>query len=83
MKEQRKKIGGMEFYDVHFSYIDNESLEEYFVSVKEQGGGSLIPDSPAKPGVLHTIGLSNKGMPGLYRLKALVNWSHQVYGIPV
>jgi ATP-dependent Lon protease len=69
VKEQLKKIGGMEFYDVHFSYIDNESLEESFVSVKEQGGGSLIPQEPSKPGILHTIGLSNKGMPGLYRLE--------------
>lgn len=69
VKEQLKKIGGMEFYDVHFSYIDNESLEEHFVSVKEQGGGGLIPEGPGKPGVLHTIGLSNKGMPGLYRLE--------------
>ena len=69
VKEQLKKIGGMEFYDVHFSYIDNESLEEHFVSVKEQGGGGLIPEGPGKPGVLHTIGLSHKGMPGLYRLE--------------
>jgi ATP-dependent Lon protease len=69
VKEQLKKMGGMEFYDVHFSYIDNESLEEHFVSVKEQGGGGLIPEGPGKPGVLHTIGLSNKGMPGLYRLE--------------
>ena len=37
VKEQLKKIGGMEFYDVHFSYIDNESMEETFVSVLEQG----------------------------------------------
>ncbi|MFT6909630.1 MAG: ATP-dependent Lon protease [Oleiphilaceae bacterium] len=72
VKEQLKKIGGMEFYDVHFSYIDIESLEESFVSVKEQGGGGLIPDGPSKPGVLHTIGLSNKGMPGLYRLELQV-----------
>lgn len=72
VKEQLKKIGGMEFYDVHFSYIDNESLEEHFVSVKEQGGGGLIPDGPSKPGVLHTIGLSSKGMPGLYRLELQV-----------
>ncbi len=72
VKEQLKKIGGMEFYDVHFSYIDNESLEEHFVSVKEQGGGGLIPDGPSKPGILHTIGLSNKGMPGLYRLELQV-----------
>jgi len=72
VKEQLKKIGGMEFYDVHFSYIDNESLEEHFVTVKEQGGGGLIPDGPIKPGFLHTIGLSSKGMPGLYRLELQV-----------
>ncbi|WP_119025217.1 protease Lon-related BREX system protein BrxL [Acinetobacter soli] len=72
VKEQLKKIGGMEFYDVHFSYIDNETLEEHFVSVKEQGGGGLIPEGPAKPGFLYTIGLSNKGMPGLYHLELQV-----------
>ncbi|ODL96605.1 ATP-dependent Lon protease [Acinetobacter pittii] len=72
VKEQLKKIGGMEFYDVHFSYIDNDTLEEHFVSVKEQGGGGLILEGPAKPGFLYTIGLSNKGMPGLYRLELQV-----------
>lgn len=72
VKEQLKKIGGMEFYDVHFSYIDNASFEEHFVSVKEQGGVGLIPDGPGKPGVIHTIGLSSKGMPGLYRLELQV-----------
>ncbi len=72
VKEQLKKIGGMEFYDVHFSYIDNETLEEQFVSVKEQGGGGLIPEGPGKPGVVHTIGLSSKGMPGVYRLELQV-----------
>ncbi len=45
-----EKNWGMEFYDVHFSYIDNDTLEEHFVSVKEQGGGGLIPEGPAKPG---------------------------------
>ena len=72
VKEQLKKIGGMEFYDIHFSYIDNESLEEHFVSVKEQGGNTLIPDGPMKPGSLYTIGMSSKGMPGLYRLELQV-----------
>lgn len=72
VKEQLKKIGGMEFYDVHFSYIDNESLAEHFVSVREQGGGGLIPEGPGKPGFVHTIGLSSKGMPGLYRLELQV-----------
>ena len=39
VKEQLKKIGGMEFYDVNFSFVDNDSFEETFVSVPEQGGG--------------------------------------------
>ncbi|MEH6387437.1 MAG: protease Lon-related BREX system protein BrxL [Pseudomonas profundi] len=72
VKEQLKKIGGMEFYDVHFSYIDSETLEEHFVMVKEQGGGALIPEGPSKPGFIHTIGLSGKGMPGLYRIELQV-----------
>ncbi len=72
VKEQLKKIGGMEFYDVHFSYIDSETLEEHFVSVKEQGGSKLIPEGPSKPGFIHTIGLSTKGMPGLYRIEMQV-----------
>lgn len=72
VKEQLKKIGGMEFYDVHFSYIDNLTLEERFVTVKEQGGGGLIPEGPGKPGFIHTIGLSSKGMPGVYRIELQV-----------
>lgn len=55
IKEQLKKIGGMEFYDVHFSYIDQETMEEHFVTVPEQGGDKLIPEGALKPGVLHTI----------------------------
>ena len=67
VKEQLKKIGGMEFYDVHFSYLDNETLEEYFVSVPEQGGGSLIPEGPLSPGTTHTVATGSNGMLGLYR----------------
>jgi len=72
VKEQLKKIGGMEFYDVHFSYIDNESLEEKFVSIPEQGGGSLIPDGPMSPGTMHTVLPGNLGHLGLYRLELQV-----------
>ena len=72
IKEQLKKIGGMEFYDVHFSYIDNDTLEEHFVTLPEQGGGTLIPDGMSKPGQLYTIGVSGKGMPGLYRMELQV-----------
>jgi ATP-dependent Lon protease len=72
VKEQLKKIGGMEFYDVHFSYIDQETLEEKFISVPEQGGGSLIPQGPLHPGVLHTVATGNTGHLGLYRLETQV-----------
>lgn len=69
VKEQLKKLGGMEFYDVHFSYIDNETLEERFVSVLEQGGGGLIPEGQLKPGALHTVAPGSNGMLGLYRIE--------------
>ena len=69
VKEQLKKIGGMEFYDVHFSYIDQETMEERFVGVPEQGGDKLIPDGPLNPGVLHTIATGSGGHLGLYRLE--------------
>ncbi len=72
VKEQLKKIGGMEFYDVHFSYIDQDTMEEKFVNVPEQGGGSLIPDGPLNPGVLHTVGVGSGGHLGLYRLETQV-----------
>ena len=72
VKEQLKKIGGMEFFDVHFSYIDTETLEEKFISVPEQGGGSLIPDGPLNPGVMHTVATGSGGHLGLYRIETQV-----------
>ena len=72
VKEQLKKIGGMEFFDVHFSFIDAETMEEKFISVPEQGGGTLIPDSPLNPGVMHTIATGSSGHLGLYRLETQV-----------
>jgi ATP-dependent Lon protease len=72
VKEQLKKIGGMEFFDVHFSFIDAASMEEKFISVPEQGGGTLIPDSPLNPGVMHTIATGSSGHLGLYRLETQV-----------
>ena len=69
VKEQLKKIGGMEFYDVNFSYIDSETFEERFVSVPEQGGGKLIPEGMANPGTVYTISRAKSGMVGVYRLE--------------
>ena len=72
VKEQLKKIGGMEFYDVHFSYLENENLEERFVSVPEQGGDALIPEGPSSPGTVYTVLPGSSGMQGLYRLELQV-----------
>ena len=72
VKEQLKKIGGMEFYDVHFSYVDQETMDEKFISVPEQGGSSLIPDGPLNPGVLHTVATGSGGHLGLYRIETQV-----------
>lgn len=70
VKEQLKKIGGMEFYDVNFSYTDNDSFEEHYISVPEQGGGKLIPDGMGKPGSVYTVSKSKTGMIGCYMLEA-------------
>ena len=70
VKEQLKKLGGMEFYDVNFSYIDLETFEETYVSVPEQGGGKLIPEGICNPGQVYTVGQGKSGMVGVFRLEA-------------
>lgn len=70
VKEQLKKLGGMEFYDVNFSYIDNETFEERYVSVPEQGGEHLIPEGINNPGCVYTVARSKSGMIGCYRLES-------------
>lgn len=70
VKEQLKKLGGMEFYDVNFSYIDNETLEEHYVSVPEQGGGKMIPEGMCNPGQVYTVSRGKSGMLGVFRLES-------------
>lgn len=70
VKEQLKKLGGMEFYDVNFSYIDTENFEEHYVSVPEQGGGKLIPEGMCNPGQVYTVSRGKSGMIGVFRLES-------------
>ena len=70
VKEQLKKLGGMEFYDVNFSYIDNETFEEHYVSVPEQGGGKLIPEGMCNPGQIYIVSRGKNGMIGVFRLES-------------
>lgn len=70
VKEQLKKLGGMEFYDVNFSYIDLEDMSEHYVSVPEQGGGKLIPEGMCNPGQVYTVSRGKSGMIGVFRLES-------------
>lgn len=70
VKEQLKKLGGMEFYDVNFSYIDMEDNQEHYVSVPEQGGGKLIPEGLCNPGQVYTVSRGKTGMNGVFRLES-------------
>lgn len=54
VKEQLKRIGGMEFWDTNFSYIDKETQEEVYVAVPEERGSNLIEDAPLAPGNCYT-----------------------------
>ena len=70
VKEQLKKLGGMEFYDVNFSYIDLETFEERYVSVPELGSGKLIPEGICNPGQVYTVSQGKSGMIGVFRLES-------------
>ena len=70
VKEQLKKLGGMEFYDVNFSYIDLEDMSEHYVSVPEQDSGKLIPEGLCNPGQIYTVSHGKSGMIGVFRLES-------------
>lgn len=70
VKEQLKKLGGMEFYDVNFSYIDLDDMSEHYVSVPEQGGGKLIPEGICNPGHVYTVSRGKSGMIGVFCLES-------------
>lgn len=69
VKEQLKKMGSFEYYQTSFSYLVNETGEERFVGVAEQGGRDLISADPLPPGTLYTASVSGDGTVGLYRVE--------------
>ena len=73
IKEQLKKMAGMEFFATNFSYIDKESGEEKYVGLKEQGGSKLIPEGPLKAGALYTIAMSTNSVKGLYKIESQIS----------
>ena len=69
VKEQLKKMGSFEYYQTSFSYIDNETREEVFVGVPEEGGRNLISSDPLAPGSVYTASVDSEGKVGLYRIE--------------
>jgi len=69
VKEQLKKMGSFEYYHTSFSYLVNESGEERFVGVPEQGGRNLISADPLAPGTVYSASVSGDGTVGLYRIE--------------
>lgn len=69
VKEQLKKMGSFEYHQTSFSFIDNETREERFVGVPEQGGRDMIAIDPLAPGSVYTASVDDQGKVGLYRLE--------------
>ena len=69
VKEQLKKMGSFEYHQTSFSFIDNETREERFVGVPEQGGGEMISTDPLAPGSVYAASVDDQGKVGLYRLE--------------
>ncbi|WP_053765320.1 protease Lon-related BREX system protein BrxL [Leptospirillum ferriphilum] len=69
VKEQLKKLGSFEYHQTSFSYIDNDTREERFVGVPEQGGRDMIASDPLAPGSVYTASVDDQGKVGLYRLE--------------
>jgi ATP-dependent Lon protease len=73
VKEQLKKMGSFEYYHTSFSYTLQESGEEKFVGVPEQGGRDLISTDPLSPGTVYAAGVTSDGTVGLYRVEVSVS----------
>jgi len=72
VKEQLKKIGGIEFFDVNFSYIDNDDMTEHFVTVPESGGNKIIPEGLVNPGHVYAVAGAPSSKIGVYKIELQV-----------
>lgn len=69
VKEQLKKLGSFEYHQTSFSFIDNETRDERYIGVPEEGGRDVISTDPLAPGSLYVASVDDQGKTGLYRLE--------------
>ncbi len=70
VKEQLKRMGGIEYSKVNLSFIDKQTGEETFVTCKELGSTQLIPDNQLEPGDIFTVGFDPEdNRYSLYRIQ--------------
>jgi ATP-dependent Lon protease len=72
VKEQLKKMGSFEYYHTSFSYTHQDTGEERFVGVPEQGGRDLISADPLSPGTVYSAAVTGAGTVGLFRVEVSV-----------
>jgi|Wag4MinimDraft_11_1082651.scaffolds.fasta_scaffold03165_2 ATP-dependent Lon protease len=70
VKEQLKRIGGMEFWNTNFSYIDKDTQEEKYITIPEERSGNLIESTPVKAGVGYTVS-DNNGQLTLVKIETI------------
>ncbi len=73
VKEQLKKLGSFEYYHTSFSYTDQDSGDEHFVGVPEQGGRNLISAEPLPPGTVYSASVTGEGTVGLHRIEVSIS----------
>ena len=69
VKEQLKRMGAFEYFQTSFSYLDNDTREEFFVGVPEETGQGLISGDPLPPGTVYTAALTDGEKVALHRIE--------------
>lgn len=86
VKEQLKRMGGIEYSRVNLSFLDKQTGQEAFVTCRELGSTQLIPEGSLNPGDLFTVGFDpEEGRYSLYRLQVTASPSghrFSVVGVP-
>ncbi|MBC7234006.1 MAG: protease Lon-related BREX system protein BrxL [Chloroflexi bacterium] len=72
VKEQLRRMGGVEYWNTSLSYLDKQTQQEHFVTLPEQGEAAVVSPDPLPPGVTYTVGLDVESQRyALYRIEVV------------